>query len=197
MEIILTEKITERLTTSTQSKPELIIPLTADDRTRSRQRLELADGQVVFLKLPRGSSLQDGDVLQGHAPGISSILAQISAKPEPVLTVRAIDPFKLLQAAYHLGNRHVPLEITPEYLRLAFDPVLAHLLEHLGVEVQQETLPFQPEAGAYGHSHAVDSSISPDIAPNSAPHNAPSHETHPPNESHSHHSRHHHHHHHA
>lgn len=154
MEIILTEKITEKFTLATHSKPELVIPLTADDRTRSRQRLELADGRVIFLKLPRGSSLQDGDVLQGHGTGITHILAQIAAKPEPVLTVRAIDPFKLLQAAYHLGNRHVPLEITPEYLRLAFDPVLAHMLEHLGVEVQQEVLPFQPEAGAYGHSHS-------------------------------------------
>jgi urease accessory protein len=163
MEIILTEKITEKITIATQGKPELIIPLTADDRTRSRQRLQLEDGHVVFLKLPRGSSLQDGDVLQGHGTDRSTILAQISAKPEPVLTVRAIDPFKLLQAAYHLGNRHVPLEITPEYLRLAFDPVLSHMLEHLGVEVQQEVLPFQPEAGAYGHSHAIDANIDPSI----------------------------------
>jgi len=151
MEIVLTEKIT-----AAPRKPDLIIPLTADDRTRSRQRLELDHGQVVFLKLPRGSSLQDGDMLQGHAVGLESIIAQISAKPEPVLIVTAIDPFKLLQAAYHLGNRHVPLEITPSYLRLAFDPVLAHMLQHLGVEVKQEILPFQPEAGAYGHSHAID-----------------------------------------
>jgi urease accessory protein len=223
MEIILTEKITEKITIATQGKPELIIPLTADDRTRSRQRLQLEDGQVVFLKLPRGSSLQDGDVLQGHGTDRSTILAQISAKPEPVLTVRAIDPFKLLQAAYHLGNRHVPLEITPEYLRLAFDPVLSHMLEHLGVEVQQEVLPFQPEAGAYGHSHAIDPSIKvysgsqssevqpvvgaqgfapstssiPTTASTTASTTAEQELLSAPDQHHSHHSRHHHHHHHA
>jgi len=151
MDIILTEKITA----APSGKPDLIISLTADDRTRSRQRLELADGQVVFLQLPRGTGLQGGDLLRGNPSGDSTteIIAQITAKPEPVMTVRAIDPFKLLQAAYHLGNRHVPLEITPHYLRLAFDSVLAHMLQHLGVEVQQELLPFQPEAGAYGSSH--------------------------------------------
>lgn len=155
MEIILTEKVSPEIAIAAHRKPDLIIPLTADDRTRSRQRLELEDGQVVFLKLPRGSSLQDGDMLKGHSlpSQILVIMAQIIAKPEPVLSVTAMDPFKLLQAAYHLGNRHVPLEITPSYLRLAFDPVLAHLLQHLGVEVKQEILPFQPEAGAYGHSH--------------------------------------------
>lgn len=183
IEIILTEKITKNIATAAQIKPHLIIPLTADDRTRSRQRLELEDGQVVFLKLPRGSNLQDGDLLRGQTVSsnisnisnsastdipvtdilttASSVIAQITAKPELVLRVTAIDPFKLLQAAYHLGNRHVPLEITPTYLRLAFDPVLAHMLEHLGVNVQQETLPFQPEAGAYGHSHSLDANHAP------------------------------------
>ena len=152
MEIVLTEKIT-----AVHGKPDLIIPLTADDRLRSRQRLELDNGQIVFLKLPRGTALQDGDRLQ--SPG-EDYIAQIIAKPEPVLTVTASNPFKLLQAAYHLGNRHVPLEITSAYLRLAFDPVLAHMLQHLGVEVQQEIQPFQPEAGAYSHSHAVDPNYS-------------------------------------
>lgn len=153
MEIILTEKITEK--TALQKQPDLIIPLTADDRTRSRQRLELANGQIIFLKLPRGTSLQNGDLLRSPA---GDCIAQIIAKPEPVLTVTTPDPFNLLQAAYHLGNRHVPLEITPTYLRLTFDPVLAHMLQHLGLETKQETLPFQPEAGAYGdhHNHSYD-----------------------------------------
>jgi len=148
MDIILTTKVSiPDLRDGFLEKIELIIPLTADDRTRSRQRLVLENDLVIFLQLPRGTSLQDGDVLRSPQ---GDYFAQITAKPEPVLTVTTPDPFKLLQAAYHLGNRHVPLEITPSYLRLAFDPILAPMLKHLGVEVQQETLPFQPEAGAYG-----------------------------------------------
>lgn len=152
MDIVLTTKIdsSSRQNLSPE-KIDLMIPLTADDRTRSRQRLELENSLIVFLQLPRGTVLQDGDVLRST----TGQLAQITAKPEPVLTVTTSDPFKLLQAAYHLGNRHVPLEITPTYLRLTFDPVLAHMLEHLGVETKQEILPFQPEAGAYGdHSNS-------------------------------------------
>lgn len=156
MDIVLTEKIDSSSRQNLSSeKIDLMIPLTADDRTRSRQRLELDTNQIVFLQLPRGTVLQDGDVLRSTT---GQHLAQITAKPEPVLTVTTPDPLKLLQAAYHLGNRHVPLEITPAYLRLAFDPVLAHMLEHLGVAAKQETLPFQPEAGAYGdHANSPNS----------------------------------------
>jgi urease accessory protein len=59
-----------------------------------------------------------------------------------------------LKAAYHLGNRHVAVEITPTYLRLSPDPVLQTMLEQLGVEIKEEISPFQPEAGAYGHNHS-------------------------------------------
>jgi urease accessory protein len=79
---------------------------------------------------------------------------RIIAKPEPVLTVLAEIPL-LLRAAYHLGNRHVPVEITSTYLRLSPDAVLAAMLIQLGLEIKEEILPFQPELGAYGnHSHA-------------------------------------------
>jgi urease accessory protein len=66
--------------------------------------------------------------------------------------VTASNPLHLLRAAYHLGNRHVPLEVTAEYLRLSPDPVLADLLQQLGLTVRLQTLPFQPETGAYGHA---------------------------------------------
>jgi urease accessory protein len=93
--------------------------------------------------------LQDGDLLQAQTGEI----LQIVAKPEPVLTVTAKHPRHLLRAAYHLGNRHVPLEIAPTYLRLSPDPVLQHMLEQLGVAITEEMTPFYPEKGAYGHSH--------------------------------------------
>lgn len=125
----------------------LTLPLSAEERQKSRYRIALDDGQALLICLKRGSILQDGDILQAE----SGECIQIIAKPEPVLTITASDRHLLLRAAYHLGNRHVLLEITPEYLRLTPDPVLQNMLEHLGVEIKAEILPFQPEIGAYHH----------------------------------------------
>ncbi len=129
--------------------------LTAEERTRSRRRFALADGEAVYLELPRGTVLRDGDLLQTET---GDRQVQIIAKPEPVLTVTADSPLALLRAAYHLGNRHVPLEVTPTYLRLSPDPVLQAMLSGLGVHVTEAVLPFHPEVGAYTHTaHQHDS----------------------------------------
>lgn len=104
----------------------------------------------MYLHLARGTVLRNGDLLKSEPEGQ---LLRVLAKPEPVLTVRADTELELLQAAYHLGNRHVPLEITRNFLRLAPDPVLQDLLEKRGLHVVAEVQPFQPEMGAYGHSH--------------------------------------------
>ncbi len=141
--------LTQRVTQPIQETATLTLPLTAEERTRSRHRFETAEGQPVFLHLPRGTVLQDGDWLRSD----DGVTVRVVAKPEPVLTVTADSPLALLQAAYHLGNRHVPLEITSTYLRLTPDSVLQHLLEHRGLRVIEELQPFQPEPGAYGHSH--------------------------------------------
>jgi urease accessory protein len=128
----------------------ITLSLTAEERTRSRHKFILVDGQEVFLRLARGTVLHDSDILTDET---ESIYMRIIAKPEPVLTVLAEIPL-LLRAAYHLGNRHVPVEITSTYLRLSPDAVLAAMLIQLGLEIQEEILPFQPELGAYGnHSH--------------------------------------------
>jgi urease accessory protein len=82
---------------------------------------------------------------------IADIIVQVVAKPEPVLEVTSDSAIDLLRAAYHLGNRHIPVEITPEYLRLEVDGVLRTMLEQLGVEVREKIAPFQPEPGAYHH----------------------------------------------
>jgi urease accessory protein len=129
----------------------LTLALTAEERTRSRHRFETEDGKTVFLRLPRGTMLYDGDIL---ADETNDNLVRIIAKPEPVLTVFAPTEIDLLKAAYHLGNRHVPVEITATYLRLSPDSVLHAMLQQLGLEVKEEILPFQPEMGAYGHHHA-------------------------------------------
>jgi len=141
---------TQRLTTEPDAPVSLTLSLTAEDRTRSRHHFEASDGQLVYLQLPRGTVLRDGDLLQAD----DGAIVRVVAKPEPVLMVTAQNPLCLLQAAYHLGNRHVSLEIAPTYLRLAPDPVLRDLLIHRGLQISEEIQPFQPESGAYGqHQH--------------------------------------------
>jgi urease accessory protein len=127
------------------------LPLTAEERSRCRGLRHTACGVPVLLQLPRGEALQPGEWLSSD--GAQPRWLQVTAAPEPLLRVRAVDGLALLQAAYHLGNRHVALEIRPDELRLLDDPVLAQLLEHRGLEVGRITAPFQPESGAYDHSH--------------------------------------------
>jgi urease accessory protein len=127
------------------------LALTAEERTRSRFRFATEDGVTVQLVLPRGTVLRDGDWLRADD---SATLVHVRAKPEPVITARAPDAPTLLRAAYHLGNRHVPVEVGKDYLRIAPDSVLADMLAQLGLAIVEEVVPFQPEAGAYGgHSH--------------------------------------------
>ncbi|MBW4572814.1 MAG: urease accessory protein UreE [Tolypothrix carrinoi HA7290-LM1] len=141
---------TQRQPPNIATEVTLTLALTAEERTRSRHRFETKDGEVVFLRLPRGTVLHDGDILQDET---NSNFIRIAAKPEPVLTALAETPLLLLRAAYHLGNRHVPCEITASYLRFLPDSVLRSMLEQLGLKIQEEILPFQPEMGAYGHTH--------------------------------------------
>lgn len=128
------------------------LPLTAEERTRFRGRRLAADGQPLLLQLPRAEPLQPGEWLL--APEPEPLWLQVQAAPEPLLQVQAADGLALLQAAYHLGNRHVALEIRPDGLRLLQDPVLAELLRGRGLRVEPLIAPFLPEGGAYaGHSH--------------------------------------------
>ncbi len=144
---IVTLTFTQRLLTGDRHPVDHTLSLTAEERSRSRHPFQTDQGQAVYLHLPRGTTLREGDLLQAD----SGELAQVCAKPEPVLTVTAKSAIALLQAAYHLGNRHVSLEITETYLRLSPDAVLQELLHHRGLTVTEEIAPFQPEIGAYGH----------------------------------------------
>jgi urease accessory protein len=139
--------VTRRLPPNPDAVVSVTLALTASERTRSRHRFETEDG-TVFLRLPRGTVLQDGDILLDET---NENLVRIVAKSEPVITVTAHHELDLLRAAYHLGNRHVPVEITRRYLRLAPDSVLESMLEHLGLHVKSEIATFYPETGAYGH----------------------------------------------
>ncbi len=142
--------MTQRLPANADVVVSFTLALTAEERAKSRHRFETEDGQTVFLRLPRGTMLRDKDILRSD----DGKLVRVRAKPEPVMTIAAQTPLLLLRAAYHLGNRHVPLEITATYLRLSPDPVLRTMLEQMGMVVEEAILPFQPEIGAYGnHLH--------------------------------------------
>jgi urease accessory protein len=130
-------------------KPTLVLSLTAEERQRSNHRFQTDTGEEVFLRLPRGTILNSGDRIQSN----TGELMEIRAKSELVITVTAKETLLLLKAAYHLGNRHVPLEVSIDYLRLSPDIVLAKMLSHLGLDMKQETVPFYPESGAYSHGH--------------------------------------------
>ena len=126
------------------------LALTAEERTKTRQYIETLEGKTYYLRLPRGIVLKAGDLLTSDA---QDIWAKVIAKPEPIITVRANHSLDLLKEAYHLGNRHVRLEITSDYLRFSPDPVLSSMLVNQGLTIQEEIAPFYPEGGAYGHHH--------------------------------------------
>ena len=131
-------------------------------RCKSRFAATLDTGEEVGLVMPRGTILADGDVLVAE----DGALVRVIAAAESVLVVRAPDTLTLTRAAYHLGNRHTPVEIGVDYLKLEADPVLEAMLTRLGARVERATLPFQPEAGAYGggHRHGHDETFAEDYA---------------------------------
>ena len=129
----------------------LLLPLAADQRTSLRGHRRSACGRDLLLQLPRGAALRPGERLLSQ-DGLVQV--QVEAAPEPVMQVRSCDPLVLLQAAYHLGNRHVAMELHADRLVVLQDSVLADLLRRRGLVVELLQLPFQPEAGAYeGISH--------------------------------------------
>ncbi|MFN4195618.1 MAG: urease accessory protein UreE [Thermosynechococcus sp.] len=141
--------LTQLCPTILENARQLHLSLTAEERCRSRLHCHSDEGESLYLKLPRGITLQPGDRLQNEE---GTVMVMVQAKAEPTLKVMAATPLGLLQAAYHLGNRHVPLEIHTDYLRLGADPVLQTLLEQRGLKVTFEVAPFCPERGAY-HAH--------------------------------------------
>ena len=120
-------------------------------RQRSRLRARLDDGREVGLMLDRGSILRGGDRLLSTC----GVCIEVVAGPEPVSVVRTDDPLGLARAAYHLGNRHVALQVAARELRYLCDHVLDEMVRGLGLNVEHAELPFEPESGAYaGHEHS-------------------------------------------
>jgi urease accessory protein len=131
------------------------ITLVFELRRRARLRSRLDSGPEVGLLLERGLSLKHGDRL---ATRDGSLVVEVRAQPESLSIVETRDPHLLARVAYHLGNRHVPLQIEPGRLSYQHDHVLDGLVHELGLHAQVVERPFEPEAGGYagGHRHAND-----------------------------------------
>lgn len=146
-------RLTRRLDAASTATASATLNL--DTRIKSRVRIQLDDGRDAGLFLERGQLLRGGELLgddEGHE------VVQVIAAPETVSTVYCSDPLQLARACYHLGNRHVPLQIAAGFVRYQHDHVLDDMLRGFGHDPQVEQAPFEPEAGAYqsgghGHSH--------------------------------------------
>jgi len=129
------------------------VELDWDVRQKSRFSITDSGGRDIGVFLPRGSVLRGGDVLVAE----DGSLIRVLAAPQPVLRITPCaqhgSAFDLTRAAYHLGNRHVPIELSPTHLQIEPDHVLADMLraQHLTVTALQA--PFEPEGGAYGAGH--------------------------------------------
>ena len=135
------------------------VELDWDVRQKSRFDATDSSGRTLGVFLPRGTVVRGGDVLVVD----DGSLVRVLAAPQPVLVVRACaehgTPFDLLRAAYHLGNRHVALELKPDHLKLEPDHVLADMLRQQHLIVSDAAEAFEPEGGAYaagGHGHGHD-----------------------------------------
>ncbi len=116
-------------------------------RQKSRLHAKLMSGEEVAIVLPRGQVLRGGDWVVASDGRVIEVVAQ----PEKVLHVLFATSHALTRAAYHLGNRHVPVQLGAGWLRIAADHVLAEMLRGLGASVSAIEAPFEPESGAYGH----------------------------------------------
>jgi urease accessory protein len=130
--------------------------------TRCRSRFDATDsaGRALGIFLPRGTQARGGDVLVAE----DGSLVKVVAASQPVVIARPAvtgSPFDLVRAAYHLGNRHVQIELRPDHVKIEPDHVLAEMLRRMGLDVSEGVAPFEPEGGAYaavapGHAHGHD-----------------------------------------
>ena len=129
--------------------PWPVLLLTSGERPRSRLAAMLPDGRAVAVILPRGETMQHGDILCGDA----GERVEVRAGDEDLLCIRATDPLQLMRIVYHLANRHVRAMLREDAAYIEPDPVLADMVAHLGGRVERVSEPFIPEGGAYAAGH--------------------------------------------
>lgn len=145
---VAVKRLTHKLEPGTQPDARLTLDFAA--RSKSRLRARLDDGTEVAIVLPRGSRLSGGDLV--GAP--EGFVIEVVAARETVSRVTTADHLLLARACYHLGNRHVALQVLPGELRYLHDHVLDDMIRKLGLTVETMELAFEPESGAYGsHAH--------------------------------------------
>lgn len=140
-------KVTQRLDYSAAAQATLTLPF--EQRQKSRFKAQLDSGEQVGIMLPRGGVLRGDDCLKAEN---GMIIALIAAQ-EPVTTASAPDNITMQRACYHLGNRHVALQISAHWIRYLEDHVLDDMVKSLGLTITHEHAPFEPEVGAYHHHH--------------------------------------------
>jgi urease accessory protein len=128
-------------------KGQLKLPF--DGRQKSRLRTHLVSGEEVALMLPRGEILRGGDLVVSS----DGRVIEVAAETESVLHITCKTPLDLVRTAYHLGNRHVAVQVGEGFLRIAADHVLEQMVRGLGAKIEPMQAPFEPEAGAYGGGH--------------------------------------------
>lgn len=142
---------TQRLEQTETEEAFETVALTFDTRQKSRFRATLDNGDDIGVDLPRTGILRSGALIATEQGEI----LKVNAKAEHLMQVTAKTEFELLKAAYHLGNRHVPLMLTPTALYFEPDHVLAEMVQGLGLAVTEVDHPFEPESGAYAqHTHS-------------------------------------------
>ena len=123
--------------------------LTFELRCKCRLRTRTESGEDVGLFLERGAVLHQGDKLLANDGRIVQVIAAV----ETLMEASSPDPQMLARAAYHLGNRHVAVQLGTGFLRFASDHVLRDMVVGLGLPVNEISAAFEPESGAYGHGH--------------------------------------------
>ncbi|MGD9842314.1 MAG: urease accessory protein UreE [Steroidobacteraceae bacterium] len=140
--------LTQRLTEPQPAQARLVLPF--ESRQKSRLLTKLDTGEEVGLILERGTVLRGGACLLASDGRVISVVAAA----ETVSVVTATDPWQLARAAYHLGNRHIAVQVGSGWLRYLHDHVLDDMVRGLGFTVSTDELPFEPEVGAYSHAGA-------------------------------------------
>jgi urease accessory protein len=149
--------------------PADTVVLDFDDRHRRRMAMTGTRGLAFLLDLENAVALRGGDALVLD----DGRLVEVVAAPEPLIEIRGSDPQHLVRVAWHLGNRHLPTQITARGLRIRRDHVIEAMVKGLGARVIEIESPFDPEGGAYaggGHAHAPDSAPQPHTGHDHASH---------------------------
>lgn len=141
-------RIEEKLTDEQRS--EVTLTLSFELRQKTRLRAVLDDGREAALMLPRGQVLRSGECLRA----LDGTIIVVRAAQETVSTASTTDALLLARACYHLGNRHVPLQIGSGWCRYLHDHVLDDMVIRLGLNVRCEQAMFEPENGAYASGHS-------------------------------------------